>query len=997
MTSADWFSYFLHPETLPADFGPQCAAGRWESEEARHAAAIQVLHGLLSANNFRDYVLSAYPAIGDQPGHPAEKYTGPTPPSTPRSPAGGGGRGTASYDGPTQRIGQCARFTMSPSSGLPTEPLATVLKASGLPELSARQVRLLTVACTLTGLVEFEVEDIEGAVHATIRFLYYLHLLESSDEAGSVNERQFQYRRWTVRAAYREEEAGLVLEIENERAIDSNCRHLRTHAATLGGTEERKRQRNFNVSYDLARVHLAQGQYGPALGAFAECRSFDPDRCRTEKFGLTRTRPRPSVDEYMEACRTILETLESPADHTATPTGQFDAMHISAQPDARIAPLIASKDYAEAARLCFLSALDHTVTDGGDPADDFAWLQSIHPRLLAHCARQPPAAAASVSRVLAEAAEQWIASRGGPGMLAPAELELMERRSAAIALFIAGDTTGMLPRADAVDADARGTVAENEARAKEPLVLVTPKHAVATLQVAHCYLAGLRLLEKEQYPNARVWFARGADLVSSEPPEDDPQPQQGMTLTAQNAEKNKIVRTALESQLDVHTRIADIYCQIEQGVSIGDLAEDIDAVMEMQVPVRFEFLERIVATSLRQGHKAVFTRLVGTIATNQKLYQQLPEIQLALLQVASLLVVIRDVLEGAGVEVDRELAEDGPSDVGLDALSSADMERLQTSVAELAALLLKIPVSASSGGRGIDLRSDIASVPQPGTRHENDIERFCRMWGDPAYLALFGALLAEIIQAGRGESVTGPTRLCALAAHIVRRRPSGGSNGSNGDADSDDGEDGQAAADGAGRQSITGALINMATDQGRKNTQHLQDTALIVFQCAARALPGNAGVWLSFSAVATGERLDELFMALFVEFLCLHTDAFSPAALEACVGQAWFQQRLPAMIRSLVALRMSGAAAVLHQCAEEINYSAAIPMLTQAFERREIDQAVAGLFWDPDIIEYAQYLNRLPSNPAPMDFAVPSDELAASRTLILSAYFQWLAATLCPA
>ncbi|KAJ2768404.1 hypothetical protein IWQ56_002952 [Coemansia nantahalensis] len=990
MGGTDWFTYFLHPERLPADFGPQCADGRWESPEAQHAAAIQVLQGLLSANNFRDYVLSAYPAIGDQPGRSTERYTGPTPPSTPRSPAGGAAAAAAD-DRPMQRIGQCARFGMAPETGLPAEPLAAVLRASGLPGLSARQARLLAVASALTGLVGFEVEDVEGAVHATIRFIYYLHMLESGDVGGSASERQFQYRRWTVRAAYREEEAGLSLEVEGGPAMEANCQHLAEYAETLDGADERGRQTRFKVAYDVARVLLAQAKYERALAQFLECQRIDRDRCRADKFGLAWSRPRPSVDEYVAACTTIVQTLAPSAERTATPTGQLDAMHISTQPDARIGPLLESRDYAEAARLCFLAALDHPSAGAGGPAEDFAWMQCIHPQLLAHCARQSPATAAGVARALSDAAAQWISSRGGPRMLSATELEEMERHSAAIALFIAGDAPGaqlvVPPAPDSAEPDggACGTVAENMVLARDSLSLDTSKYAIATLQMAYCYLAGLRLLEKEQYQAARVWFGRGADPDSGRPSEEEqPQDPLATALAAQHAEKDKGVRAALESQLCVYRRLADIYCQLEQGASIDDVEEDIGAVVDMQVPVRFEFLERIVAASLRQGNGAVFTRLVGTIAANQKLYQQLPEIQLALLQVASLLVVVRDVLEGAGIEVARELAEGGLADSDMDALSAEDMERLQASVAEVVALFLKIPVGGGGGGgRGIDLRAVMGPAAQPGSKHENEVERFCRMWGDPAYLALLGALLAEAIQAGSGESATGPAGLCALAARIVCTRP-------------DAGADGHATADGASGQSIAGALISPATEQGRKNAQHLQDTALIVLASAARALPGEACVWLSLSAVATGERLEELFMAPFVEFLCLRTDAFSPAALDASVGQPWFQRRLPAMIRSLVALRMSGAAAVLHQCAAEISYGAAIPMVAQAFERREIDQAVAAFFWDPDIIEYAQYLNCLPANhPIRMDFAVPSAELAASRTLILSAFFQWLAAALC--
>ncbi|KAJ1729911.1 hypothetical protein LPJ61_003293, partial [Coemansia biformis] len=382
MGDVDWFSYLLHPESLHADFGPQSLGARWETPSARREAGAQVLQGLLSANNFRDYVLSAYPAIGDMPGRPGEKYAGPTPPSTPLSPAAGGAD-TADAEA-TRRIGQCARFSMSPETGLPSEQLEDVLRGSGLPELSARQDRLLGIADTLTGLVGFGVEDIEGAVHATVRFMYYLHLLESKDAGGSESERQFQYRRWAVRAAYREEEAGLALEVESSLAMDANCRHLKAHADSLDGSDEQTRLDKYRVIYDLGRVLLAQSRFDQALEMFRECQRIDPARGRADRFGLSRRRPAPSVDEYVVACTTIVRSLSPSIEQAATPTGQFDAMSISNQQDARVVPLIESKDYTEAARLCFLSALSHMPADSGAAAGDFTWMLSIHPRLLVH-------------------------------------------------------------------------------------------------------------------------------------------------------------------------------------------------------------------------------------------------------------------------------------------------------------------------------------------------------------------------------------------------------------------------------------------------------------------------------------------------------------------------------------------------------------------------------------------------------------------------------------
>ncbi|KAJ2287345.1 hypothetical protein IWW55_006748, partial [Coemansia sp. RSA 2706] len=114
MDDIDWFSYFLHPESLQHDFGPQSSTPRWATPAERRLAGVHVLKGLLGANNFREFVLSAYPALGDLHGQHLEQYSGPTPPSTPLSPAGG--YAGAADSGNLQRIGQCSRFTMAPET-----------------------------------------------------------------------------------------------------------------------------------------------------------------------------------------------------------------------------------------------------------------------------------------------------------------------------------------------------------------------------------------------------------------------------------------------------------------------------------------------------------------------------------------------------------------------------------------------------------------------------------------------------------------------------------------------------------------------------------------------------------------------------------------------------------------------------------------------------------------------------------------------------------------
>ncbi|KAJ2835296.1 hypothetical protein FBU31_001663, partial [Coemansia sp. 'formosensis'] len=136
MGDVDWFTYFLHPEKLDTDFGQQ------NNNVVPREAGVKVLGGLLSTSNFREYVISAYPTLRDAHGQQSsQKYTGPTPPSTPKSPCNGGvGPGDISH---ISRMGQCSRFSVSPATGLPSDNLAAVLKVNELPEFSARQERLL--------------------------------------------------------------------------------------------------------------------------------------------------------------------------------------------------------------------------------------------------------------------------------------------------------------------------------------------------------------------------------------------------------------------------------------------------------------------------------------------------------------------------------------------------------------------------------------------------------------------------------------------------------------------------------------------------------------------------------------------------------------------------------------------------------------------------------------------------------------------------------------
>ncbi|KAJ2322838.1 hypothetical protein IWW51_004043, partial [Coemansia sp. RSA 2702] len=847
-----------------------------------------------------------------------------------------------------------------------------VLKAQELPPLSARQERLLGVADKLTELIGFDVEDIEASVHATIRFVYYLHLLESSGGKECANEHQFQYRRWTVRAAYREEEVGLTMQVESSAAIDANCAHLKSCIDALDESEPQARLLKFRTTYDLARVFLAQSRFEDALALFRECQRIEPGRCKPDRFALSGRQAKPCIDEYATACATIVQSTRE-TEYAETPTGEFGTMSISDQQRSDyITELISEKKYDQALKECLTDALSSPESAG------WSWIDSIHPQLLHYCARQPAESTGRIKQLLSDATAAWIEAKGGHEGLSAENIEELERRAATIEMFIIGDSSLEFMQvpdtetaADADSSQCQNTIVESQMLASEILALDVTKPALAMLQLSYCYLAGLWMLEKEQYQQAQVWFVRGQDAAKQFPAA---QQQTAGPVMAQNAEKDKALKAALEAQVDVHARLADVCYQIEEGAEINDLSEDIDSILDAQVPIRFEFLEHFIVACLRQGNTSVFTRLVGAIATNQKLYQQLPEIHLALLQIASLLVVIRDTLMHLGIELGQELVSNSQSSelhgFNLDAVPAEQLEKLQSSVSELATLLLKIPVG-SRKGVDIDLCTVLSCIPQAGSKHENEIERFCRMWGDPVYLILLGALLAEILHVGStGDSVTGPSELHRLISFIVCKPESNDHLAMSDESSSN------------GVQSITASFINTTTDQGRKNIRHMQDIALIIFKCAVRVIPESANIWMYFSAVATGERLEGLFMPLFIEYLGLHTNVFAPDAVGRCMEQPWFQQRLPAMIQSLVELKMSGAAVVLHQCATDVDYGTAIPLLVQAFGKTEIDENVARFFWDPNIIEYAQYLSKLPTCSIEVEFPVPSEDMATSRSLV---------------
>ncbi|KAJ2005236.1 hypothetical protein GGI04_002325 [Coemansia thaxteri] len=895
-------------------------------------------------------------------------------------------------------MGQCSRFNVSSVNGLPQDTLSSVLRDNELPELNSRQERLLAVSKRLSTLMQFEVEEVEAAVHATIRYIYYLNLVDecAHKKCDPLGDFRFEYRRWFVRSAYREEEIGLTMEVERSDAMDVNCQALEDHVTTLGEMDQHSKSLKFRISYDLARVYLAQSRFALALKKFSECQRIDPLKCAHDKFGLAVGRVKPSVDEYVTACTTIVQTLNGDGDSmaaAATPTGQLQNLYISGPQSARTLPaLVSESDYMRALEHCVTNALP-AVAKGVKASVGgcyLSWLSCVHPPLLQYCAKQPAVAASAIKAKLLAVADQWVATSAEAGSLDARQLKELNRQSEAMIEFIASSRPSLPDLNDLAAADATGenqcgesrraTIAEDQLQATQALGLDLTKVPLATVQLSGCYLSGLRLLEREMYRDAQRWFVHGLKTIEDFP---EPPQQAAAPVMAQQAEKDKALKSALSAQVEVHEKLASVLYQIEQGTEVDDLAEDIDAIFDSQVPIRFEFLEHLVLVCLRQDNKAVFTRLVSTIATNQKLYQQLPEIHLTLLQIASHLVVARDILRGAGIDISREVGwccpgSDSSSSCKL--LSGEALERLQNSVCEIAALLLKIPLESRLSS-AVNIRTIIGHAPQVGARSENEIERFCRMWGDSSYLLLLGSLLSEMLQRSIGSSVCGPPGMCELVAHVVSKQ--------SGDEDMavDDEGSGSIAAT---LPSIAATLFDSDLEEGRKNIQHMRDIAFIAFTCVARKAPGNACLWLYFSASTLGARMASPFLALFVEFLSLHTDAFTPNLLEACLDKGWFQHWLPELVRSLVDLQMSGAAAVLHQCAADVNYEAAISLVVQAFEKAEISQRIAEFFWDPNIIEYGQYLGRLPSSPLRIEFPVPSDELLSSKCLILSSFFLWL-------
>ncbi|KAJ1885448.1 hypothetical protein LPJ66_010112, partial [Kickxella alabastrina] len=404
-----------------------------------------------------------------------------------------------------------------------------------------------------------------------------------------------------------------------------------------------------------------------------------------------------------------------------------------------------------------------------------------------------------------------------------------------------------------------------------------------------------------------------------------------------SAEKDRALRAALQAQLAVHGDVARALERLAGGASPDAVAPLVDAVLGAQVAVRFEFFERIVLACLRQDSRALFMRLVAALGTGHKLYQQLPDVHLALLQVASLLVVVRDALAELRLDAGALL-------VGLHldaaALDGGAVARLRAAVAEIAALLAKVPAPA-------------AAAPQLGA--EGELARFCRLWGDAPQLALLGAMLAE--HAADAQLPVAPWALSRLARAVVQPQPQ--------------------------PQQLPGTGV----DQARRAARHLQDAA---HTALARAHHHCGAVPSAEFLLASVSPRPLAAAALLVSALSQLT-ALDPPRLCARIAEPWVQRRLPRLAQNLRDLRMAGAAAVVLQM---VALEACLPVVVLAFERAEIDSTVAGFFWDPCVIEYAEHLARSSSPRSEVRFAVPSEKLAEARPLLIAEFFAWLAAAL---
>ncbi|KAJ2138969.1 hypothetical protein IW136_002969, partial [Coemansia sp. RSA 678] len=318
MDEVDWFPYFLHPEQLDIDFGPDA---KWASNDDRLVAARRVLRGLLSATNFRAHVISAFPK------YDKHRNDFDTPPSTPLP-------SDPNPHGP--RRSQCAHLELS-DTGSPLAHLSHILSSNNEPPLSPRHHRLLTCAHTLSALVKFNVEDIELCVHASLRLIYYLHNLEHDSSPN----RLFQLARWALRAMYSE-----------DRVRDLDCSLTPTVQANIARVVEYVQNVDdslkFAAMYDVARVYLVVSKFRDALHMFDECMRLDPQKCTKKKFAVAGQDVR-SVDELARACATIVRMERTDGRPSVeTPTRQLGGLQVT---NVCVTGLLDQRNYDAALRL----------------------------------------------------------------------------------------------------------------------------------------------------------------------------------------------------------------------------------------------------------------------------------------------------------------------------------------------------------------------------------------------------------------------------------------------------------------------------------------------------------------------------------------------------------------------------------------------------------------------------------------------------------------------
>ncbi|KAJ1796375.1 hypothetical protein LPJ56_007178, partial [Coemansia sp. RSA 2599] len=331
---------------------------------------------------------------------------------------------------------------------------------------------------------------------------------------------------------------------------------------------------------------LAQSRFSLALKYFKTCQEIDPDRCKPSRLTLSSSvgQQRLCVDEYVAACSRI--AVSSDAMQADTPTGLFGSMRIS-----RAAQSDGSADALSEGVACAMAC--------GDPG--FGWLLTVHPLLLDQQQQQRDQALATTDAISA-----WIASNDG-------DEAAVEERAAFVSAFVGGrDNAQLQLQPDAIGGP--DTLAEAVLRAHDVLRMTgaAKTQTTALVRAAHAYLAGLRQLERERYAEARTWFEGGQALLSDDAITTGSGPGSlavSGPVMAQAAEKDRVLRAALQTQLSAHAQLSDVLDALAKGASVDDLAPNIDAVIATQAPMRFEFLEIVVMACLGQGCRDVFTRL----------------------------------------------------------------------------------------------------------------------------------------------------------------------------------------------------------------------------------------------------------------------------------------------------------------------------------------------------------------------------------------------------